>query len=135
MSTADIVHAYRHLYRQGLRAVQFSKPARYTLRSRLRDAFHRGTSTDFFPEKIANTLEFLQYATVENGLEHKILKNILFVWWYQERGGSKKASRKHLTVADVEIKTTAYDTFNNNIKMLNESMGMCLPATTIRNPV
>jgi hypothetical protein len=38
------------------------------------------------------------------------------------------------TREELEIKTTAYDTFNYNIRMLNESMGMCLPAMTVRDP-
>jgi hypothetical protein len=38
------------------------------------------------------------------------------------------------TREDLEIKTTAYDTFNHNIHMLNESMGLCLPAMTVRDP-
>ncbi|KAF2873411.1 hypothetical protein BDV95DRAFT_604918 [Massariosphaeria phaeospora] len=134
MSSAQVVHAYRHLYRSGLRAVQFSKPARYTLRDRLRLAFRRGTVADFSPHKIANTLEFFGYATRENGLEHKIVKNLLLVWWDQERGGHRKPRAKNLTEEVVEIRTTAYDTFNYNIRMLNESMGMCLPAMTVRDP-
>lgn len=90
MSTRPIIHAYRHLYRHGLRAVQFSKPARYTLRDRIRLSFRRGSAVDFEPERVANTLEFLQYATRENGLEHKIVKNLLFVWWQQEKGGRSR---------------------------------------------
>lgn len=38
------------------------------------------------------------------------------------------------TREELEIKTTTYDTFNHNIRMLNESMGMCLPAVTVRDP-
>jgi len=38
------------------------------------------------------------------------------------------------TREELEIKTTAYDTFNHNIRMLNESMGLCLPAMTVRDP-
>lgn len=90
MSKQDIIHAYRHLYRQGLRAVQYSKPARYTLRDRLRLAFRKASASDFDTQKINNTLEFLQYATIQNGLEHKIVKNLLFVWWNQERGGKAR---------------------------------------------
>ncbi|KAF2188198.1 DUF1763-domain-containing protein [Zopfia rhizophila CBS 207.26] len=130
----DILHAYRHLYRQGLRAVQFSKPARYTLRDRLRLAFRKGNATDFNQQKIDNTIEFFRYATIENGLEHKILKNILLVWWHQETGGFRRVSKNALTPTEVEIKVTAFDTFNHNIHMLNESMGMCLPAMTLRAP-
>jgi hypothetical protein len=90
MSREAIIYAYRHLYRHGLRAVQFSKPARYTLRDRLRLAFHRGSAADFASHKVENTLELLRYATKENGLEHKIVKNLIFVWWIQDKGGRGK---------------------------------------------
>jgi hypothetical protein len=35
---------------------------------------------------------------------------------------------------EVKIRTTAYDAFNHNIEMLNESMDLCLPALTVRDP-
>jgi hypothetical protein len=92
--SSDIIHAYRHLLRQSLRAIQFSKPARFTLRDRLRLAFRKGSATAFEPPRIKNTLEFLRYATKENGLEHKILKNLLFVWWLQEKGGRGKTKAR-----------------------------------------
>lgn len=98
MSQQQVIHAYRHLYRHSLRAIQFSKPARYTLRDRLRLAFRRGSASDFEPQKVHNTLEFLQYATRENGLEHKIVKNLLFVWWLQSHGGHGKHKAKTLYV-------------------------------------
>lgn len=41
---------------------------------------------------------------------------------------------RHRTLEELEIKVTAYDTFNHNIRMLNESMQMCLPAMTTRDP-
>ena len=134
MSKENIIHAYRHLYRQSLRAIQFSVPARYTLRDRLRLAFRKGHASDFHPEKVKTTLEFLQYATRENGLEHKIVKNLLFVWYNQARGGFKRGRGGIQTPEEMENKITAYDTFNHNIRMLNESMGLCLPAMTVRNP-
>ncbi|OAL54328.1 DUF1763-domain-containing protein [Pyrenochaeta sp. DS3sAY3a] len=134
MSNEAVVHAYRHLYRQGLRAVQFSKPARFTLRDRLRLAFRRGHVKDFDPRKIKTTLEFLEYATKENGLEHKIVKNLLHVWNIQASGGRGKTKQRAPTPEDLEIRTTVYDTFNHNIRMLNESMGLCLPSMTVRDP-
>ncbi|KAF2121574.1 hypothetical protein BDV96DRAFT_217103 [Lophiotrema nucula] len=135
MSKQEIVQAYRQLYRHSLRAIQFSKPARYTLRDRLRLAFRTGDPAQFSPHKIANTLDFLSYATMENGLEHRILKNLLYVWWYQGRGGGGKRSSRPPTPTETEIRTTAYDMFNHTIRMLNESMSLCLPAMTTRDPV
>ncbi|KAF2855698.1 DUF1763-domain-containing protein [Plenodomus tracheiphilus IPT5] len=134
MSNTAVIHAYRHLYRQSLRAIQFSKPARYTLRDRIRLAFRRGSATDLEPRKVQNTIEFLQYATRENGLEHKILKNLLLVWWTQDRAGRRRFRAQPASSEEIEIKVTAYDTLNHNIRMLNESMGMCLPSMTVRNP-
>jgi hypothetical protein len=96
MANEAVIHAYRHLYRHSLRAVQFSKPARYTLRDRLRLAFRKGNAAEFEPKRVENTLEFLQNATRENGLEHKIVKNLLFVWWTQEKGGRAKAKSRVL---------------------------------------
>jgi hypothetical protein len=96
MSQEAVINAYRHLYRHSLRAIHFSKPARYTLRDRIRLAFRKGPCTDYEPQKVQNTLEFLRYATRENGLEHKIVKNLLFVWWVQSNGGRAKYKTKTL---------------------------------------
>jgi hypothetical protein len=108
MSQQEIVHAYRHLFRHGLRAIQFSKPARFILRDRIRLAFRRGAASDFDAQKIQNTLEFLQYATKENGLEHKIVKNLLFVWWGQKNGGKSKANPRSLSVESPDPTTTSW---------------------------
>jgi hypothetical protein len=94
MPNEAVVHAYRHILRQSLRAIQFSKPARFTLRDRLRSAFRKGSASDFDRKRITNTLEFLQYATKQNGLEHKIVKNLLHVWWNQDKGGRSKMKTK-----------------------------------------
>lgn len=93
MSNEAVVHAYRHILRHGLRAIQFSKPARFTLVDRLRAAFRKGTASNFDQQKITNTLEFLRYAAKENGLEHKIVKNLLFVWWNQDKGGRSATTK------------------------------------------
>ncbi|CBX93867.1 hypothetical protein IAQ61_003744 [Plenodomus lingam] len=135
MSNTAVIHAYRNLYRQSLRAIRFSKPARYTLRDRIRLAFRKGSAEDFEPHKVQNTLEFLQYATKQNGLEHKILKNLLFVWWVQDSGGRSRSRQRNASQEELAIKTTAYDTFNHNVRMLNESMDLCLPAMTVRDPL
>lgn len=80
-TSADIVRAYRHLYRGLLRAVQYSKPARFTARNQLRTGFRKGSIQDFNQEKISKTLEFLVGAERERGLEHKIVKNLLYTAW------------------------------------------------------
>lgn len=75
-----IIHAYRTLYRASLRAVQYSKPARYQVLERLRHNFRSRPADSFDAGVVARTLEFLEGAARTTGLEHKLVKNLLFVW-------------------------------------------------------
>ena len=79
----EILRSYRDLYRHGLQAVRYSSPARHTLRDYLQHSFRVGTVTDFNARKIENTIQFLKNAGRDNGLEHRILKNLLHVRWWQ----------------------------------------------------
>lgn len=90
MSQTDLIHAYRHLLRHGLRAVQFSKPARFVVQSQLRKAFRvkpgdAAKKSCFDPEAVRRTIWFLKAAAAERGLEHKIVKNLVRVAWTRER--------------------------------------------------
>lgn len=76
MSSQEIVHAYRHLYRGLLHAVQFSNMARDPVRTTLREAFRDRKGT-FDAQAVKRTLWFLDAAAKERGLEHKILKNLV----------------------------------------------------------
>lgn len=89
VDNALIILAYRSLYRSALHAVQYSKPARYILRTTLRNAFREGTRADFNPKKIGNTILFLENAAKVKGLEHRILKNLMHVRWW-ERSNRRK---------------------------------------------
>ena len=73
----EVIHAYRHLYRGLLHAVQFSMPARFTARDQLRNAFRKEDSSAFQQERIVRTIEFLRLAAQENGFEHRLVKNLL----------------------------------------------------------
>lgn len=86
VSNNELIHAYRHLLRHSLRAVQFSYPARLVIQSQLRRAFRPfpGETKTFEPEAIRRTIWFLKAATAERGLEHKILKNVVKVAWCRE---------------------------------------------------
>lgn len=79
----EIVRSYRNLYRHALRAVQYSSPARYTLKSHLRLAYRSNGAEAFNSTRIDNTLLFLRHAAEERGLEHRMLKSLLHVWWWQ----------------------------------------------------
>lgn len=79
-----VLHAYRHLYRQGLKAIQYSSPGRYILLKSLRNSYRSAPSEAFDPAKIANTLRFLERATEIAGMEHKILKNLLLAKYWEQ---------------------------------------------------
>lgn len=81
MTTPQVIHAYRHIYRQALKAIRYSTPARHVLRSTMRSAFR--STHDLDPQKIANTLRFLERATEVRGLEHKIVKNLLLARYWE----------------------------------------------------
>lgn len=82
MPDLEVIHAYRHLYRGLLHAIQFSKPARYTARNQLRRAFVEA-GAEYDRRGIARTKRFLEAATRERGLEHLVLKNLLAIAWYR----------------------------------------------------
>jgi uncharacterized protein (UPF0335 family) len=85
MSNVEILHAYRHLLRNGLRAVQFSKPARFVVEEQLRKAFQSTKREAFDPEAVRRTIWFLKAAAAERGLEHKIVKNMVKVTWRKQK--------------------------------------------------
>ena len=93
-STPEIIQAYRQLLRQALHAVQYSSPARYVVRDQISHAFRQSTRGDFHVDTIKNTIEFLENATKESGLEHHILKNLLHIHWWDTK--SKKRRREYV---------------------------------------
>ena len=84
-SKADIILAYRNLYRHGLHAVRYAKPARYAFRNILREAFGKSPASAFDAKRIGNTILFLQNAAKFKGMEHKIVKNLMHVRWSQRK--------------------------------------------------
>lgn len=80
-----VVHAYRHLYRQGLKAIRYSTPARHILLQTLRKSYRSSSVDAFNPTRINNTVRFLERASEAAGMEHKILKNLLMTrYWEQD---------------------------------------------------
>jgi hypothetical protein len=87
-TTTQLIHAYRNLFRAGLKAVQYSTPARYSIRDKLRRAFrppeeYRSEKTVFDQEAIDNTVQFLEAAAANKGTEHKIVKNLCDVYHWR----------------------------------------------------
>lgn len=126
----QIVHAYRHLSQHALRAIQFSTPARYTIRERLRRAFRKGNRADFDQKRIDNTLQFLQGAARSRTLEHRVLRSLLHTWYWDPsthaRLNRPRAKGSKTASTEDEIRRAAFDQFNHLVRMLNESMGMCI---------
>ncbi|KAH7407565.1 hypothetical protein BKA64DRAFT_423500 [Cadophora sp. MPI-SDFR-AT-0126] len=95
-ASAELIHAYRQLYRGLLHAVQFSKPSRYLARDQLRNAFRNGDPASFDHQKVTRTVEFLKYAAQERGLEHRIVKNLLLTKYWETR------EEHHLSVSTLK---------------------------------
>jgi len=104
--------------------VQYSSPARYTIRDRLRRAFRECPVEDFEPQRVANTLEFLDGARKSNGLEHHVLRNLLMTWYWEPYQWANR--RDYKDIPDVVARMRAYDGFHHTVRMLNETMGLCL---------
>lgn len=83
-SREAIVSSYRQLYTHALRATQYSSPARQVIRNRLRHQYRTGSPADYDARRIENTLELLRGAAAARGLEHKLVKQIVHVWWWEE---------------------------------------------------
>lgn len=83
-SRLEIVLAYRQIYKHLLRAVQYSKPARFVAQERVRNAFRKSTPEEYDAARVARTLEFLDNAARVKGFEHRIVKNLMHVWWEQK---------------------------------------------------
>ncbi|KAF1356945.1 hypothetical protein BDV97DRAFT_22526 [Delphinella strobiligena] len=120
----EMIQAYRLLYRHCLRAVQYSKPARYIARDRLRHAFRSNSPSAFDPASVQKTLEFLDGAARVKGLEHRIVKNILHVWLKRSR--KVKLTRNEVEQQTLELQAHAYHSFDHTIEMLNKTMGTCI---------
>ncbi|KAF4634975.1 hypothetical protein G7Y89_g3125 [Cudoniella acicularis] len=116
-SKLELIHAYRHLYRGLLKAVQYSKPARYMARDQLRKSFRNDDPTTFNQDKVDKTMEFLRGAAQERGLEHRILRNLLLSKWTPRVGNASTATH---------VRNTARLNYDMTLAMLNESMGLCL---------
>ncbi|RAL13587.1 DUF1763-domain-containing protein [Aspergillus homomorphus CBS 101889] len=124
-----VVDAYRQLYRHGLKAVNYSTPARYVLRNTLRSSFRSSPPTNLDLQRVANTVQFLQRAAEFAGIEHKILKNMLIMKYWQTPyiGRDLRPIRgMKMDPADPKIKEDANQQFKLTLKLLNESLGTCL---------
>ena len=84
MTTNEVLQAYRSLWRASHKAVRFAKPARYQVRDILRQSFRTEPASSFNQERVLNTCRFFKSAQTHNGIEHKIVKNLLLIRWWRE---------------------------------------------------
>ncbi|KAK6583311.1 hypothetical protein PZA11_004387 [Diplocarpon coronariae] len=127
-SSIELIHAYRHLYRGLLHAVRFAKPSRYIARDQLRNAFRNEHSSNFDKQKVERTIEFLQYAAQEKGLEHRIVKSLLHTRYWEVREYIANYPRKHISRTPIkeQLLNSSRINYQMNVAMLNDSMGLCL---------
>lgn len=123
----EIIHAYRNLYRAALRAVHYSSPARHVIRARLRRGFRECPRSDFEPGRIENTLTFLEGAQATAGLEHRLLRSLCLTWyWEMECWSRRYAKVAAKDMQDLTLRARSFDGFYHHLRMLNETMGMCI---------
>ncbi|KAL7276550.1 hypothetical protein RUND412_000430, partial [Rhizina undulata] len=79
-----ILASYRRVYKAGLAAIQFSDPARYAVRDKIRKAFRRSPPSAYSQLRIDNTVEFLRIAARRRGTEHQIVRNLCMVHYWQQ---------------------------------------------------
>ncbi|KAL4930037.1 uncharacterized protein BDV17DRAFT_290025 [Aspergillus undulatus] len=124
-----IVQAYRHLYRQGLKAINYSTPSRHVLVRTLRSSFRSSPAQDFDPVRITNTLTFLDSAANISGIEHKIVKNLLMLkYWDQPgvKGNFRTARGLGFDQRNPNLRRDAREHFDRTLMLFNESLGTCL---------
>lgn len=75
--------AYRNMLRRSYKAVAYAQPAKTTVRNLLRASFRDPNGT--LDPKLLNRMGwFLHNAAKENGLEHRIVKNLLLVKFWKD---------------------------------------------------
>lgn len=120
--------AYRQLLRTSLQAVRFATPARYQIRSILREAFRNSPRIAFNQRRIRNTLAFLEQAREHNGFEHKILRNILHVRFWRDHPKKDRLppTMKQNNEVGVDLRRNVPGQFDATLTLFNESTDMCL---------
>ncbi|KAL4759571.1 uncharacterized protein BDW70DRAFT_78711 [Aspergillus foveolatus] len=125
-----IIHAYRQLYRHGLKAVNYSTPARHVLVQTLRSSFRTSPAQDFDSLRINNTLNFFHKAANIAGIEHKIVRNLLMIKFW-DQPGRVRANLRPIRGLDVDqrdpkVRKDSLGQFKRTLLFLNESLGTCL---------
>lgn len=78
MSQRELIHSYRHILRNLIRGVNYAGKARAVAVKQLRAAY-RDPNGVYDAEGVKRTVWFLKAAARNNGIEHKILKNLIEV--------------------------------------------------------
>ncbi|KAK0706780.1 hypothetical protein B0T26DRAFT_472481 [Lasiosphaeria miniovina] len=134
MADLELIHAYRHLLRAGLRAVQFSKPGRFVIRDKLRAGF-RDPDGILDADRVRRTTWFLNGAAQARQIEHRIVKNIVMVSFARKREANRMAwglqvkmdaQGQRKPYPPESVTGHEFEAYERTIALLNDSMGLCL---------
>ncbi|KAG0131701.1 hypothetical protein HOY82DRAFT_484864 [Tuber indicum] len=120
--STTIIHSYRALYKAGLAAVQYSSPARYSIREKLRKAFRSSNPNRFSQQRVDNTVRFLRTAARRKGMEHCIVKNLCKVAYWQLH--SRKNRQLVVGKSKTPVTEQAFSSYLETIGLLNQSMDL-----------
>ncbi|KAF7506749.1 hypothetical protein GJ744_011473 [Endocarpon pusillum] len=126
MTGQAILHAYRHLYRKALRATHRSSPAKHVIRETIRTAFRTEPAYNFSLQRVKNTEDFLKRAENEAGMEHRILKNLLHVRYWQHHGKRDNRLMNQQTGMASQIRKENWAQYDATLTMFNDSLHLCL---------
>ncbi|RPA71632.1 DUF1763-domain-containing protein [Ascobolus immersus RN42] len=121
--TSALIHkSYRRLLRAALEAVQYSKPARYTIVDKVRRGFRKEGAV-FNLRKVAGTEVFLRKAADERGWEHRIVRNLCMCDYWKVRGVRRQIRGQAKMRA---MGMDPYLEYNRAIGLLNETLKLSL---------
>jgi hypothetical protein len=127
--SAQLVQAYRDLYRASLRAVHYARPARFQVRDILRTAFRTLPQSQFNARRVTNTLKFLDNARLFSGYEHKVLKELAHMQYWKGKVLDKRMKnglRDSNAPTAVETRKQIWWQYRATLTMLNESLDIYL---------
>lgn len=143
MTGQAVIHAYRQLYRNALRATHRSYPAKHVIRETIRTAFRTEPAYNFSLQRVKNTENFLKRAEKDTGIEHRILKNLLHVRYWQHH--AKRDNRLYVETKILprwktddlfrinqqnpmasQIRKENWAQYDATLTMFNDSLHLCL---------
>lgn len=92
----------------------------------MRNAFRTEPFENFNLGKIRNTEDFLKRAEQDTGMEHRILKNLLHVRYWQHHARIDNNLIQQQTSRASRIRKENWAQYDATLALFNESLGLCL---------